>query len=94
MEDLAPNRVTVEKNKKNDTYETEVAKIFSQRDGSRKPLNVEKRRDGMLMAKIPSAGSTPVPVALLMTALESRMTVKFSRQLQVCRINEVYCCEH
>ncbi len=68
MEDLAPNRVTVEKNKKY-TYETEVAKIFSQRDGSRKPLNVEKRRDGMLMAKIPSAGSTPVPVVLLMTAL-------------------------
>tara|TARA_B100000925_G_scaffold291896_2_gene282271 strand:- start:860 stop:4546 length:3687 start_codon:yes stop_codon:yes gene_type:complete len=68
MEDLAPNRVTVEKNKKY-TYETEVAKIFSQRDGARKPLNVEKRRDGMLMAKIPSAGSTAVPVVLLMRAL-------------------------
>ena len=32
-------------------------------------MNVEKRRDGMLMAKIPSAGSTAVPVVLLMRAL-------------------------
>ena len=68
MEDLAPNRVTVEKNKKY-AHETEVAKIFSQRDGVRKPLNVEKRRDGMLMVKIPSAGTTPIPVVLLMRAL-------------------------
>ena len=60
MEDLAPNRVTVEKNKKY-AHETQVAKIFSQKDGVRKPLNVEKRRDGMLMVKIPSAGTTPVP---------------------------------
>ena len=68
MEDLAPNRVTVEKNKKY-AHETEVAKIFSQRDGFRKPLNVEKRRDGMLMVKIPSAGTTAMPVVLLMRAL-------------------------
>ena len=68
MEDLAPNRVTVEKNKKY-AHETEVAKIFSQRDGVRKPLNVEKRRDGMLMVKIPSAGTTAIPVVLLMRAL-------------------------
>ena len=68
MEDLAPNRVTVEKNKKY-AHETEVAKIFSQRDGVRKPINIEKRRDGMLMVKIPSAGTTPIPVVLLMRAL-------------------------
>ena len=68
MEDLAPNRVTVEKNKKY-AHETEVAKIFSQRDSVRKPLNVEKRRDGMLMVKIPSAGTTAIPVVLLMRAL-------------------------
>lgn len=68
MEDLAPNRVTVEKNKKY-AHETEVAKIFSQKDGVRKPLNIEKRRDGMLMVKIPSAGSTPIPVVLLMRSL-------------------------
>ncbi|HJM24341.1 MAG TPA: DNA-directed RNA polymerase subunit B [Candidatus Thalassarchaeaceae archaeon] len=68
MEDLAPNRVTVEKNKKY-AHETQVAKIFSQRDGVRKPLNVEKRRDGMLMVKIPSAGTTPIPLVLLMRAL-------------------------
>jgi DNA-directed RNA polymerase subunit B len=68
MEDLAPNRVTVEKNKRY-THETEVAKIFSQKNGSRKPLTVEKRRDGMLMTKIPSAGSSPIPVVLLMRAL-------------------------
>ena len=68
MEDLAPNRVTVEKNKKY-AHETEVAKIFSQKDGVRKPLNIEKRRDGMLMVKIPSAGTTPIPVVLLMRSL-------------------------
>ncbi len=68
MEDLAPNRVTVEKNKKY-AHETQVAKIFSQKDGVRKPLNVEKRRDGLLMVKIPSAGTTPVPLVLLMRAL-------------------------
>ena len=42
MEDLAPNRVTVERNQKY-AHETQVAKIFSQKDGVRKPLNVEKR---------------------------------------------------
>tara|TARA_B110001452_G_scaffold7112_1_gene6388 strand:+ start:92 stop:3781 length:3690 start_codon:yes stop_codon:yes gene_type:complete len=68
MEDLAPNRVTVERNKKY-AHDTEVAKIFSQKDGVRKPLNVEKRRDGMLMVKIPSAGTTAIPVVLLMRAL-------------------------
>ena len=68
MEDLAPNRVTVEKNKKY-AHETQVAKIFSQKDGVRKPLNVEKRRDGMLLVKIPSAGTTPVPLVLLMRSL-------------------------
>ena len=68
MEDLAPNRVTVERNQKY-AHETQVAKIFSQKDGVRKPLNVEKRRDGMLMVKIPSAGTTPVPLVLLMRSL-------------------------
>ena len=68
MEDLAPNRVTVERNKKY-AHDTEVAKIFSQKDGVRKPLNVEKRRDGMLMVKIPSAGTTAIPVVLLMRSL-------------------------
>jgi len=68
MEDLAPNRVTVEMNKRY-ARKTEVAKIFSQRDGVRKPLTVEKRKDGMLMVKISSAGTTPIPVVLLMRAL-------------------------
>ena len=35
----------------------------------RKPLNVEKRRDGMLMVKISTAGTTAIPVVLLMRAL-------------------------
>ena len=68
MEDLAPNRVTVERNKRY-ARKTEVAKIFSQKDGVRKPLTVEKRKDGMLMVKISSAGTTPIPVVLLMRAL-------------------------
>ena len=68
MEDLAPNRVTVELNKRY-ARKTEVAKIFSQRDGVRKPLTVEKRKDGMLMVKISSAGTTAIPVVILMRAL-------------------------
>ncbi|RZD38190.1 MAG: DNA-directed RNA polymerase subunit B, partial [Methanobacteriota archaeon] len=48
---------------------TEVAKIFSQKEGMRKPLTVEKRRDGMLMVKISTAGTTAIPVVLLMRAL-------------------------
>ena len=68
MEDLAPNRVTVEINKRT-AKRTEVAKIFSQRNGMRKPLTVEKRRDGMLMVKVSTAGTTPIPVVLLMRAL-------------------------
>ncbi|GIR76042.1 MAG: hypothetical protein CM15mP78_07410 [Candidatus Poseidoniales archaeon] len=35
----------------------------------RKPLTVEKRRDGMLMVKISTAGTTAIPVVLLMRAL-------------------------
>ena len=68
MEDLAPNRVTVEMNKRY-ARKTEVAKIFSQKDGVRKPLTVEKRKDGMLMVKISSAGTTAIPVVLLMRSL-------------------------
>ena len=68
MEDLAPNRVTVEINKRY-AKQTEVAKIFSQKDGMRKPLTVEKRRDGMLMVKVSTAGTTAIPVVLLMRAL-------------------------
>ena len=68
MEDLAPNRVTVEMNKRYSRH-TEVAKIFSQKAGVRKPLTVEKRKDGMLMVKISSAGTQVIPVVLLMRAL-------------------------
>ncbi len=68
MEDLAPNRVTVEMNKRY-ARKTEVAKIFSQKAGVRKPLTVEKRKDGMLMVKISSAGTTAIPVVLLMRSL-------------------------
>ena len=35
----------------------------------RKPLTVEKRRDGMLMVKVSTAGTTAIPVVLLMEAL-------------------------
>ena len=68
MEDLAPNRVTVEMNQRY-ARKTEVAKIFSQKDGVRKPLTVEKRKDGMLMVKISSAGTTAIPVVMLMRSL-------------------------
>ena len=66
MEDLAPNRVTVEKNKKY-AHETEVAKIFSPRDSVRKPST--SRRERRHADGIPSAGTTAIPVVLLMRAL-------------------------
>jgi DNA-directed RNA polymerase beta subunit len=49
VEDLAPNRVLVEKSRRYGR-EIEVAKVFSQREGYRALTVVEKKADGMLMS--------------------------------------------
>lgn len=67
LEDLAPNRVLVERNEKYGVN-VEVAKVFSQKDGFRSLTMVEKKKDGILMVQIASAGSN-IPLVALMKAL-------------------------
>jgi DNA-directed RNA polymerase subunit B len=67
LEDLAPNRVMVEFEERYGR-KTEVAKVFSQREGYRTLTLVEKRKDGMLIASLPAA-SGQVPLIILMKAL-------------------------
>ena len=67
LEDLAPNRVMVE-NEQRYQRKTELAKVFSQREGFRALTVVEKKKDGILQVSIPVA-SGQVPLAVLMMAL-------------------------
>ncbi len=67
LEDLAPNRVMVEFNKRYGRA-VEVAKVFSQRDGFRALISVEKKRDGSLMVDVPTA-SNQIPLIVFMRAL-------------------------
>ncbi len=67
LEDLAPNRVMVEF-KKRYGRQVEVAKVFSQRDGYRALISVEKKRDGSLMVDVPNA-SNQIPLIVFMRAL-------------------------
>ncbi len=67
LEDLAPNRVMVEFNKRYGRS-VEVAKVFSQRDGFRALISVEKKRDGSLMVDVPNA-SNQIPLVVFMRAL-------------------------
>jgi DNA-directed RNA polymerase beta subunit len=53
VEDLAPNRVLVEKSKRYGV-DVEVAKVFSQREGYRALTVVEKKKDGILMVSLPT----------------------------------------
>lgn len=67
LEDLAPNRVLVNLTERY-SRQTEVATIFSEREGYRSLTQVEKRKDGILMVSLPTiAGS--VPLVILMKAL-------------------------
>ncbi|HVL87473.1 MAG TPA: DNA-directed RNA polymerase subunit B'', partial [Candidatus Thermoplasmatota archaeon] len=71
MEDLAPNRVLVEYNKRYGR-EVEVAKVFSQREGYRALIIVEKKKDGTLMVSVPAAsGQIPLVVVLRALGMES-----------------------
>lgn len=67
LEDLAPNRVLVNTTERY-SRKTQVATIFSEREGYRALTQVEKRKDGILMVSLPTmAGS--VPLVVLMKAL-------------------------
>lgn len=75
VEDLAPNRVLVEKSKRYGR-EVEVAKVFSQREGYRALTVVEKkggkRKGGMLMVSLPTTyGQIPMIILLRALGMES-----------------------
>jgi DNA-directed RNA polymerase beta subunit len=67
LEDLAPNRMMVEHTKRYGR-QIPVAKVFSQRDGFRALISVEKKRDGSLMVDVPNA-SNQIPLIVFMRAL-------------------------
>lgn len=67
LEDLAPNRVLVERSERYGT-KTEVAKVFSQKEGYRALTLVEKKRDSILYVSV-AAASGKIPLILLMKAL-------------------------
>jgi len=67
LEDLAPNRVLVEHNERYGTR-TEVAKVFSQREGYRALTLLEKKRDSILVVSV-AAASGHIPLYILMKAL-------------------------
>ncbi len=67
LEDLAPNRVMVESEQRYQR-QTELAKVFSQREGFRALTVVEKKKDGILQVSIPVA-SGQIPLAVLIMAL-------------------------
>ncbi len=67
VEDLAPNRVLVEKSRRYGR-DIEVAKVFSQREGYRALTVVEKKKDGMLMVSLPTTYGQ-IPLMILLRAL-------------------------
>ena len=67
LEDLAPNRVMCEYDERYGTA-TEVAKVFSQREGYRALTQVEKKKDGTLMVSVPVVNGE-IPLVALMKAL-------------------------
>ncbi|MGB1697863.1 MAG: DNA-directed RNA polymerase subunit B [Thermoplasmatota archaeon] len=66
-EDLAPNRVMVERVARYGNH-VELAKVFSQHEGYRAQVVVERKKDGDLMVTVPSA-SGQIPLAILLRAL-------------------------
>ncbi|HDM08577.1 MAG TPA: DNA-directed RNA polymerase subunit B'', partial [Candidatus Omnitrophica bacterium] len=67
LEDLASNRVLTEKTNRYG-YEVETAQVFSQREGFRSLIVVEKRKDGMLMTTLPNVASQ-IPLVIILKAL-------------------------
>ena len=71
VEDLAPNRVLVEKTNRYGRS-IEVAKVFSQREGYRALTVVEKKKDGMLMVSLPTTyGQIPLMILLRSLGMEN-----------------------
>lgn len=67
LEELSPNRALIEFNDRYGT-KTELAKIFSQKEGYRGLTLIEKKKDGMLMVTVPTT-SGQIPLVILMKAL-------------------------
>ncbi len=67
QEDLAPNRIMVERTSKSSSA-THVAKVFSTTQGFRAPVTIERRKDGSLKVQIPTVPGK-IPIAILMRAL-------------------------
>ncbi len=67
IEDLAPNKIMLERNEKY-TKITEVAKVFSKRSGFRALVTVERDKDGMIGVSFPSVPGN-IPLIILMRAL-------------------------
>jgi len=71
VEDLAPNRVLVEKTSRYGKS-IEVAKVFSQKEGYRALTVVEKKKDGMLMVSLPTTyGQIPLMILLRSLGMEN-----------------------
>ena len=66
QEDLAPNRILIEKKKSGSV--TSMAKVFSTAQGVRAPVTMERARDGSLHVSFPSV-PRKIPFAVLMKAL-------------------------
>ena len=71
VEDLAPNRVLVERTRRYGRP-VEVAKVFSQKEGYRALTVVEKKKDGMLMVSLPTTyGQIPLMILLRSLGMEN-----------------------
>ena len=71
LEDLAPNRVLVNKEKKYSSI-TESAKVFSEHEGYRALITIEKKSDGTMVASLPTmSGKISAIVLLKALGLES-----------------------
>ncbi|KAA0003912.1 MAG: DNA-directed RNA polymerase subunit B [Thermoplasmata archaeon] len=72
LEDLAPNRVLTEKSS-HYGYTIEIAKVFSQKEGYRALIVIEKKKDGMLMTTLPTVpGQVPLIILLRALGMESQ----------------------
>ncbi|MHC1598946.1 MAG: DNA-directed RNA polymerase subunit B [Candidatus Methanofastidiosia archaeon] len=65
IEDLAPNRILVEKDERTDSC---IAKVFSTRQGFRSLIKMERKRDGLLEMSFPSVPGK-IPFVVLMKSL-------------------------
>ena len=67
QEDLAPNRIMIEKASRSSSA-THVAKVYSTTHGFRAPVTIERKKDGALRVGLPTVPGK-IPLAILMRAL-------------------------